>query len=242
MKLLTPLMSNAKTAKGDLDKYHGAILHGAPAELSGYNACTASSEGCRKACLNTAGRGGMFKKGETTNAIQKARIRKTRHLFEDTTQFMIDLIDDIGLLVMQADKAGKVPVVRLNGTTDIHWESIKIDGFLNIFEYWPQVQFYDYTPNPMRMFACKPYANYHLTFSRKENNQAICRRVLSAGFNVAVVFLKDLPAMYEGKPVVDGDSQGDFRFLDPDGVVVGLVAKGKAKQDVSGFVVREGDI
>ncbi len=30
----------------------------------------------------------------------------------------------------------------------------------------------------------------------------------------------------------------DLRFTDPKGVIVGLYAKGKAKQDASGFVVR----
>jgi len=39
--------------------------------------------GCTAACLNTAGRGGMFKKGETTNIIQQARIRKTKMFFEN---------------------------------------------------------------------------------------------------------------------------------------------------------------
>jgi hypothetical protein len=37
-------------------------------------------------------------------------------------------------------------------------------------------------------------------------------------------------------PTIDGD-RDDMRFLDPKGVVVALYAKGKAKQDQSGFVV-----
>ena len=32
---------------------------------------------CKTACLNTAGRGGIIKKGETTNRIQEARQRST---------------------------------------------------------------------------------------------------------------------------------------------------------------------
>jgi len=36
--------------------------------------------------------------------------------------------------------------------------------------------------------------------------------------------------------VIDGDKD-DLRFLDPKGVVVGLIAKGKAKRDTSGFVI-----
>jgi hypothetical protein len=53
---------------------------------------------------------------------------------------------------------------------------------------------------------------------------------------VAVVFDK-LPETYLGKPVIDGDVS-DLRFLDPKGVIVGLKAKGKAKKDSSGFVVK----
>jgi hypothetical protein len=35
--------------------------------------------------------------------------------------------------------------------------------------------------------------------------------------------------------VFNGD-ESDLRFLDPQGVIVGLYAKGKAKKDTSGFV------
>jgi hypothetical protein len=51
-----------------------------------------------------------------------------------------------------------------------------------------------------------------------------------------MVFRKSLPASYLGKQVVNGD-ETDLRFLDPKGVIVGLVEKGKAKKDDSGFVV-----
>jgi hypothetical protein len=53
---------------------------------------------------------------------------------------------------------------------------------------------------------------------------------------VAVVFRNKLPEAWKGFPVVSGD-ESDLRFLDPKGHVVGLIAKGKAKQDRSGFVV-----
>jgi len=61
-------------------------------------------------------------------------------------------------------------------------------------------------------------------------------QVAAAGGNVAVVF-DGMPNTYAGAPVVDGDAS-DLRFLDPDGVVVGLKAKGDAKKDDSGFVKR----
>jgi hypothetical protein len=236
MKLLTPMISNAKTAKSQLDQYHGALLHLAPANVSGYNTCPAASTGCKAACLNTAGRGGMFKRGESTNAIQQARIRKTVMFFEQRELFMSQLIDDIGLLIEQAYKQNKRPVVRLNGTSDIAWESVLIDGFANLFEYFPTVQFYDYTKLPMRVVGNR-WDNYHLTFSQSESNHSIVSKLASQGHNVAVVFRAELPEFYLGRRVIDGDSNGDFRFLDERGVIVGLKAKGPAKRDESGFVV-----
>ena len=79
MKLLS--IGNPKILKGMKQGYMTYILHLAPADVSGYNTCPKATAGCKAACLNTAGRGGMFKKGETTNVIQKARIRKTKLFF-----------------------------------------------------------------------------------------------------------------------------------------------------------------
>ena len=56
-RLLTP--GNPKTEKGRAQGYWTFILHFAPADLSGFNVCALSTAGCRKACLNTAGRGGI---------------------------------------------------------------------------------------------------------------------------------------------------------------------------------------
>jgi hypothetical protein len=60
--------------------------------------------------------------------------------------------------------------------------------------------------------------------------------ILKMGGNVAVVFRKDLPTTYKGYQVVNGDVS-DLRFLDPNNSIVGLKAKGKAKTDMSGFVL-----
>ncbi len=79
MKLLST--GNPKVLKGLKEGFNTYILHLAPASLSGFNTCPKATEGCKAACLNTAGRGGMFKKGENTNNIQKARIRKTIQLY-----------------------------------------------------------------------------------------------------------------------------------------------------------------
>ena len=101
---------------------------------------------------------------------------------------------------------------------------------------FPDVDFYDYTKLPKPWLRTLP--NYSLTFSHSEVNASHCMESLQNGVNVAVVFAsKNLPATWNGFPVVNGD-ESDLRFKDRRGVVVGLYAKGRAKQDCSGFVVR----
>ena len=44
------------------------------------------------------------------------------------------------------------------------------------------------------------------------------------------------PKKYKGFKVVNADDS-DLRFLDGDNIIAGLLAKGKAKNDYSGFVL-----
>lgn len=235
MKLFTT--GNPKLMKGEKKGYLSFVLHLAPADVSGYETCPKRTAGCTAACLNTAGRGGIFKKGETTNLIQQARIRKTKMFFEMRDVFLFELVRDIKNAIKQAEKKDLIPAFRLNGTSDIAWEKYEVrrDGvaYKNIFEAFPEVQFYDYTK--MRNRKVSTLKNYHLTFSKADGNDMDVRLAASAGMNVAVVF-KDVPESYIGRTVINGDDT-DLRFLDPKGVVVGLKAKGKAKKDTSGFVV-----
>jgi hypothetical protein len=225
MKLLST--GNPKLMKGEKLGYLSFVLHLAPADLSGKEVCPKRTAGCTTACLNTAGRGGMFKKGETTNVIQQARIRKTKLFFENRAQFLADLEADIRLGIKQAEKKNMIPCFRLNGTSDLAWEKY------GIIEKFPEVQFYDYTK--VRNRKVSHLKNYHLTFSKADGNDMDVRLVASAGMNVAAVF-KEIPSTYIGRPVINGDDT-DLRFLDPKGVIVGLKAKGKAKKDTTGFVI-----
>ena len=215
--------ANPKIQKGTKLGYLSFILHLAPATLSGKETCPKRTAGCTAACLNTAGRGGMFKKGETTNMIQKARIRKTQQYFEQREQFLADLEADIKKGIKMAEKLGLKPCFRLNGTSDLAVEK------WGIIEKFPTVQFYDYTKVLGRKVAHLP--NYHLTFSKADGNDADCAKALAQGMSVVAVYDK-IP---EGVPSAD---ETDLRFLDPKGIMLGLKAKGKAKKDYSGFVIR----
>lgn len=232
---------NPKTLKGMQQGYNTYILHLAPASLSGHNTCPKATEGCKAACLNTAGRGGMFKKGEFTNTIQKARIRKTQLFYDNRDEFFNLLTKDILLAIKQSAKVNLIPVFRLNGTSDISFEKypVKMGNVIynNIFEAFPNIQFYDYTKVLGRKVNNIP--NYHLTFSAADGNDNDVYAAIQQGYNIATVFgikkTEPMPDSYNGLSVYNGD-ESDLRFLDPKGVVVGLYAKGKAKKDITGFV------
>ncbi|HEY1887143.1 MAG TPA: hypothetical protein VGG86_14020 [Roseiarcus sp.] len=144
-------------------------------------------------------------------------------------------------MIRAARKQGLKPCLRMNGATDIAWERVKMESGLTILEFFPGVQFVDYTKNLKRALAHARGdfpPNYHLTFSRSETNEKEAIEVLEAGGNIAVVSSLPKPETYLMAPVIDGDLS-DLRHLDPRGVVVWLSPKGaKAKADKSGFVVR----
>jgi hypothetical protein len=221
--------ANPKIQKGTKLGYLSFILHLAPADLSGRETCPKRTAGCTAACLNTAGRGGMFKRGENTNTIQKARIRKTQYFFNNRAEFMADLVADINKAIKFAERKGLTPVFRLNGTSDLAWEKYTAAYGMNIFELFPNVQFYDYTKVLGRKTS--QYPNYHLTFSKADGNDSDVAEALLQGMSVVAVY----DAIPEGVPSAD---ETDLRFLDPRGIMLGLKAKGRAKKDYSGFVIR----
>lgn len=223
--------NNPKMEKGKRRGYLTGIIHLAPADVSGYgNVCPCSTKECREHCLNTSGFGQL-------PTHQDARIERTRLYFEDRKKFINSLRHDIKKLIRQADKAGLIPAVRVNGTSDLPQVAMQMA------KEFPDVTFYDYTKIPKPWTRTLP--NYHLTFSLSETNDKDAMEALKHGVNVAVVFDipkgQPMPEKWQGYPVIDGDLH-DLRFLDHlEGVsplVVGLRAKGKAigegKED--GFV------
>ena len=226
-------VSNAKTSKGEDMGYLTGILYLAPSDMvSDVNVCKFASKGCRKACLFSAGRGKF-------NSVIDARIKKTEFFRDDKKSFFYSLEKEVNRVIRKANRDGLTPVIRLNGTSDIRYEYWKNESGLNIFELFPHVQFYDYTKDFKREKALSgQWSNYHLTFSVNESpaNKKQAWKLLNKGVNVAMVFRNDLPELFNGYRVIDGDRH-DLRFLDTKGVIVGLKAKGEAKKDQSGFVM-----
>ena len=212
------------------DDTYVAIMYLAPAKLSGKNFCAWASPGCILACLNTAGRAAIFP------PIAIARKKRSDLFNNNRRAFKAQLIKEIAAHVRRAQRKGLRPAVRLNGTSDLLWERI----FPDIFDTFPEVQFYDYTKYPQRFRNNLPN-NYHLTFSlsERDDSEAEALAWLHSGGNVAIVFDtpkgQPLPESWNGYQVIDADIH-DERFKDPAGSVAGLRAKGKAINDTSGFV------
>lgn len=234
-----PLLStnNTKTMKGEKLGYKTYIMYLSPFNQNskGINVCSHASKGCAEACLFKSGFGGMY------NNVEQGRIRKTEFFLKDRLGFLTQLKFEIERAIrINKDKA--IVTFRLNGTSDLPFEKYKVFEGKNIFELFPNVQFYDYTKNHLRMTKELP-SNYHLTFSRSETNEVKALELLNAGFNVAMVFDK-LPETYKGFKVVNGDLD-DLRFLDDKNVIVGLKYKkmtGKGADNTlaftSGFAIQ----
>lgn len=217
MKLLG--FQNAKTSKGEALGYLTGIMYLMPS----YRVCSAASKGCMKVCLRNSGRLAMAMQRECA-------INKTKYFNTDPISFFHQLKIEIKIAQRRAAKKGMKLAIRLNGTSDIAFETIS-----NVIQSFPDVQFYDYTKVISRLFG-KP-ANLDLTFSLSETNLNDAMMALSMGYRVAAVF-DVVPEEYLGFEVVDGDKH-DLRFLDKTGVIVGLKAKGPAKKDTTGFVIRD---
>ena len=253
MSKLLNIDANPKTIKGQKKGFMTAVLYLAPYKASGVNVCPmAELAGCYLGCLNVAGRGGMSKGNAVfatesglllpDNAIQHARIRKTRWYAEDRAGFMAQLVKEIGAFIRKAERAGLTPCVRLNGTSDIQWEiGHETAEAESIFAHFPGVQFYDYSKIPKRLTRDLP-ANYHLSLSYSEASEryaGLCRSAYIDGASLVVVARNkavkaEMIAAYDN--AIDGD-ESDLRFTDPAGSLVILAAKGRAKKDESGFVV-----
>lgn len=233
---------NSKTTKGEKYGYKTFILYLAPNTINTAkkNLCPMATKGCIKSCLYTAGMGKF-------SNVQKARINKADYFVRDRTSFMNDLYFDILLAQVIASRENLIPVFRLNGTSDIQWENIKLRDNKNIFELFPDLQFYDYTKIVNR-FNKKLPNNYKLVFSYSkepdyyQDIDKLSINLLKKHINVAVVFRNELPKTYLGFPVLDGD-ETDLRFNDYTGMIIGLKAKGQAKKDNTGFVIdiKQGD-
>jgi len=224
--------ADAKTIKGNGEKYETAIMYLMPDDIL----CPWSKRAkCKDPCLVSAGRGKF-------SNVEQARIRKSNLYHNDRDTFMDMLQTDIHKFRSYCHKRDIQPCVRPNGTSDIPFERVPV-GNKTIMEEFDDVIFYDYTKTVNRVYK-DPYP---LTLSYSGADPVYQSKVEKAmqelpDVNVAVVFrtqqmLHDaMDYGFMGREVIHADKD-DMRFLDPKGTIAGLVAKGSAKTDTSGFVV-----
>lgn len=224
-------IGNPKTQKSIPYGYLTGVLHLAPhdsADPGGHSVCPHATPSCIALCLNTSGRGGIIKTGETTNAILEARKRRTRGFWHDRSEFASQLTRDARKLSARATKLGLKLALRLNGTSDLDWERINptMVDTLSRFSV-----LYDYTKSTAKAKRTADRIDYTLSWTGE--NDAKCLEHVAAGGKLAVVFAlkpnEALPRFWRDIPVVDGDSH-DLTFLRPKACIIGLRAKGRARR------------
>ena len=167
--------------------------------------------------------------------------------FEDLPQFEHNLREGLRAAQRKAKKEKKRVAVRLNMYSDIEFEK-EIPWIFTDPEF-SDITFYDYTKLHPRMksFCAGEFPeNYHLTFSRSEDNERETIDILEQGGNAAIVLIKELyhsvtkneKSAWHGFEILPGDKT-DLRFLEgKKSAVIALFAKGKARSDTTGFVIR----
>lgn len=196
-------------------------LYLAPSTMSGRNVCP-NSEYCKDFCLNGSGhnKSDILARGENGSKINIARINKTKAFFYQRELFVRTLIHEITTAQKRAIRNGREFAVRLNGTSDLSPLVFKYQG-KNILEWFPNVQFYDYTKVPSRQNLLSRYKNYDITFSFDGHNWEECEKFLKKNGKVSVIFEKELPKFYKGYKVIDANGY-DMRYLDEPGTIMGL--------------------
>ena len=197
---------NPKTEKNKLPTN---ILHLSPSNTSGFQVCL-FAKNCKKVCLHWAGNPAYF------SAKFKARINRTLSFQKDNQRFIDLLILNICRNYFKNDS--KKIGVRLNGTSDILWETKKayvssaMSDFIyrkfsiflhcgeyqNIFDVFIQnkidIQFYDYSKHivnrNIKELTEKFFYDITFSFDGFSNllNVKHCNQALNFGLNVAAAF------------------------------------------------------
>lgn len=215
-----------RTAKMDKSvKYShlSAVLHLEPRFKRGkFNSCPNAGK-CFATCLANSGR-------MRFDMNKAARLWKTELFLAHQNRFMAQLCTEVEALIRKAEREGLTPTVRLNGTSDIAWEDIPVEGKDNIMAVFPNTQWIDYTKIPERMLVKQP-KNYHLTYSINEKTKPgfVDTVYKSTRFNCAQVYANSLPTFDNAgsstvRRVLNGDVS-DLRHLDKRGQIVGLTYK-----------------
>lgn len=178
---------------------------------------------CKDPCLESAGMG-VF------SNVKAGRQRKSDWWHSDRDGFLVQLRKELTNFDKLCKRQGVKAAVRLNVLSDIPWEKHGIP------QEFPDIFFYDYTKNASRLG--KTPDNYELmySYSNAPKYQQHVAKALKSNVPMSVVFRGGMPKYFKGRRVIDGDAS-DLVNVKAGKVIVGLVAKGKAKKDQGNFVV-----
>ena len=195
--------SSSKIEKGLKENIDSYVLYLSASKNAGFDICTYASKFCRQICLVESGRASMEQKNGN---IHKSRLIKT-WLYKFNNKLFNQILEhELNKARARYIKTGVKFCVRLNGTSDL--------SFFKTIVKNPDIQFYDYTKDPLT--ALNNLANHHITFSFSGSNIQHCRQALRNGLNLAVPVLKsDFKKILEdySRFCFNGDIT-DLRFLD----------------------------
>ena len=188
-----------------------SVLYLSPNIKAGYGINTCPWAGsCVVSCLTYSGRLGIHHPNQAL---------KTQALYAYPKRFLQQIINEIEIESVRARQAGDILYVRLNGTSDIKWESLLCFEKM-VQDFNGLGGFYDYTKAPAKARSLSD--NYHLTYSIDEQNVSLSRAMdyRAIGQPIAVVGSKKDVAELLSKDIglIDGDNN-DMRFFDS-GVVL----------------------
>jgi len=207
------------------------------ADGAGVETCPWRGE-CASVCVLKNGNGRY-------NHVQEARNVKTQFLQEHPLAFLRLLVDEFDRLrrlqqeiVNRTDEWQDLRC-RMNVNSDLRW--YKIAPWL-FARNDPWILFYDYTKNPavLTIPKGKPFENYLLVYSVNESSKwdKVLRFLHAEGKAVVVTNRKrhaPITQWVAGYQVVDGDVTDDL-WSHPEGAIIDLTAKGKARSLGDGFV------
>lgn len=218
--------NSVKAEKAIKFNYLNAIQYLAPSTMSGIEHCPCKTSQCDPleggACLVMTGQLGM-------STGLKAVISRSLYLAKYTKTHKDLILSEITKHYYSAKAKNKKLAIRLNGTSDLPFETKKYNQLLQAIEScFPSVALYDYTKIPVR--ASKAYhrkkglKNYTVCYSYDGGNKRYCKDLLREGGTISVIFANEIPESLWGYLVIDGD-ESDLRFLDSPGSIVGLKFK-----------------
>ncbi len=144
------LRGNQKTEKSGTTeqskKVNTTALFLAPHSAHGldrFDVCPKASKECRANCLGTEAGGNK----QYPDTALSSKALRTHALAHHSEHFARVLHHEVSTHEAKCHKAGETPGVRLNGTSDLHWERF---GH-HVFKDHKKTEFYDYTKHPGRV-------------------------------------------------------------------------------------------